>query len=57
VNLMAQYYPAGPTIEFPEIDRHLYRSEFQRALELADELGLRRLDQRSRAALDRLAAA
>jgi putative pyruvate formate lyase activating enzyme len=54
---MAQYYPAGPTIEFPEIDRHLYRSEFQRALELADELGLRRLDQRSRAALDRLAAA
>ncbi len=48
VNLMAQYYPAGRTSEFPEIDRHLYRSEFERALELADELGLRGLDRRSR---------
>jgi putative pyruvate formate lyase activating enzyme len=57
VNLMAQYYPAGRTGEFPEIDRHLYRSEFERALELAEKLGLRRLDERSRAALDRLAAA
>ena len=57
VNLMAQYYPAGRTGEFPEIDRHLYRSEFERALELADELGLRRLDRRSRAAVGRLAAA
>ena len=57
VNVMAQYYPAGRTGEFPEIDRHLYRSEFERALELADELGLRRLDDRSRAAAARLAAA
>jgi putative pyruvate formate lyase activating enzyme len=57
VNLMAQYYPAGRTSEFPEIDRHLHRSEFERALDLADELGLRRLDRRSRAALGRLAAA
>jgi putative pyruvate formate lyase activating enzyme len=56
VNLMAQYYPAGRTSEFPEIDRHLHRSEFERALDLADELGLRRLDQRSRAAVRRLAA-
>ena len=40
VNLMAQYYPAGRTSECPEIDRHLYRWEFERALELADELGL-----------------
>jgi putative pyruvate formate lyase activating enzyme len=56
VNLMAQYYPAGRTREFPEIDRHLHRSEFERALELADQLGLRRLDQRSRAAVRRLAA-
>ena len=39
VNLMAQYYPAGRTSEFPEIDRHLYRSEFERALHLADQLG------------------
>jgi putative pyruvate formate lyase activating enzyme len=52
---MAQYYPAGRSSEFPEIDRHLYRFEFDRALEMADELGLRRLDQRSRAAVTRLA--
>jgi putative pyruvate formate lyase activating enzyme len=57
VNVMAQYYPAGRTREFPEIDRHLYRSEFARALGMADELGLRRLDERSRAARARLAAA
>jgi putative pyruvate formate lyase activating enzyme len=56
VNVMAQYYPAGRTSEFPEIDRHLYREEYARALALADELGLRRLDARSRAALPRLAA-
>jgi putative pyruvate formate lyase activating enzyme len=53
INLMAQYYPAGRTSEFPEIDRHLYRDEFERALELADEFGLRRLDERSRAAVRR----
>jgi putative pyruvate formate lyase activating enzyme len=57
VNVMAQYYPAGRTGEFPEIDRHLYQSEFARALELAHDLGLRRLDERSRTALPRLAAA
>jgi putative pyruvate formate lyase activating enzyme len=57
VNLMAQYYPAGRTSEFPEIDRHLDRDEFERALAMADELGIRRLDKRSRAAVARLAAA
>jgi putative pyruvate formate lyase activating enzyme len=56
VDVMAQYYPAGRTGEFPEIDRHLYRSEFEQALAIADELGLRRLDQRSRAAAPQLAA-
>jgi putative pyruvate formate lyase activating enzyme len=56
VNLMAQYYPAGRTTEFPEIDRHIHRSEYERALELARELGLRHLDARSQAALTRLAA-
>src|SRR5919197_6339340 len=55
VNVMAQYYPAGRTHEFEEINRHLFRSEFERALELADELGLRRLDRRSRAAVSGLA--
>ena len=57
VDVMAQFYPAGRTGEFPEIDRHLYRSEFERALAIADDLGLRRLDRRSRAAVGRLAAA
>jgi putative pyruvate formate lyase activating enzyme len=57
VNLMAQYYPAGRTSQFAEIDRHLYREEFERALAVADQLGLNRLDQRSRAALSRLAPA
>ena len=48
VDLMAQFYPAGRTGEFPEIDRHPYREELARAYEIADELGLRRLDPRSR---------
>jgi putative pyruvate formate lyase activating enzyme len=58
VDVMAQYYPAGRTSEFPEIDRHPYRSEVEGALELADQLGLRRLeDQRVKAQASRLAAA
>jgi putative pyruvate formate lyase activating enzyme len=57
VNVMAQYYPAGRTSEFPEIDRRLYCTEFARALGLADDLGLRRLDTRSRTALPGLAPA
>jgi putative pyruvate formate lyase activating enzyme len=57
VDVMAQYYPAGRSGEFAEIDRHLYRSEFEHALAVADGLGLRRLDQRSRAAAPRLADA
>jgi putative pyruvate formate lyase activating enzyme len=57
VNVMAQDYPAGRTGQFREIDRHLYRSEFERALDMADGLGLRRLDERSRGAVARLAPA
>ena len=48
VDLMAQYYPAGRTSQFPEIDRHPYREELERAYEVADALGLMRLDARSR---------
>jgi putative pyruvate formate lyase activating enzyme len=53
VDLMAQYYPAGLVGRtdvrdpYPEINRHLHRDEYVRAVELADELGLRRLDRRS----------
>jgi putative pyruvate formate lyase activating enzyme len=57
VDLMAQYCPAGRTSEFPEIDRHPYREELERAYELADGLGLRRLDARSRAQSTTLAPA
>jgi putative pyruvate formate lyase activating enzyme len=57
VDLMAQYYPAGRTGEFPEIDRHPYREELERAYETADRLGLRRLDARSRARSRALAPA
>ena len=59
VNLMAQYYPAGKVGrdgEYRELDRHLHREEYEQALELAHELGLR-LDARSVADRHRLARA
>jgi putative pyruvate formate lyase activating enzyme len=47
VNLMAQYYPSGKVgSEYGEINRHLHREEFERALAYASSLGLR-LDARS----------
>ena len=57
VDLMAQYYPAGRTSEFPEIDRHPYREELERAHRIAEGLGLTRLDVRSRAGSRTLAPA
>jgi putative pyruvate formate lyase activating enzyme len=58
VNLMAQYYPSGRVgaDEFEELDRRVYREEYEAALELADTLGLR-LDARSRAERRELATA
>jgi len=55
VNLMAQYRPAGLVGNdhrdgYHEIARQLHRDEYRLAAEFADELGLRRLDPRSRAA-------
>jgi putative pyruvate formate lyase activating enzyme len=53
VDLMAQYYPAGLVgregvrDSYPEIDRRLIGEEYLRAAQLADQLGLRRLDRRS----------
>ncbi len=58
VNLMAQYRPAGlvPRGEgYGEIARPLYREEYERALALAEGLGLRRLDPRNRPDARRLA--
>jgi putative pyruvate formate lyase activating enzyme len=48
VNLMGQYYPAGKADRYEEIDRRPERAELERAFEIADGLGLRRLDARSR---------
>ncbi len=48
VNLMDQYYPAGQVgpERFSEIDRKLHAAELLEAREIAQELGLRRLDLR-----------
>jgi putative pyruvate formate lyase activating enzyme len=48
VNLMGQYYPAGKTERYAEIHRRPLAEELVRAYEIADQLGLRRLDRRSR---------
>ena len=52
VDLMAQYYPAGLVGKggrdgYAEIDRHLYKEEYDAAVDVARTLGLRRLDARS----------
>jgi putative pyruvate formate lyase activating enzyme len=60
VNLMAQYYPSGRVGrdgELSELARHVHREEYEQALAIADDLGLRRLDARSRSERRRLAAA
>ena len=48
VNVMEQYYPAGAVSEekYPEINRKLSRSEYDAAVRIAREAGLRRLDER-----------
>jgi putative pyruvate formate lyase activating enzyme len=48
VNLMGQYRPAGRAERFAEINRRPYPDELASAFAMADRLGLRRLDQRSR---------
>jgi putative pyruvate formate lyase activating enzyme len=49
VNVMPQYYPAGKVSanDHAEINRSLTLDEFHRALDLAEDAGLKRLDQRS----------
>jgi putative pyruvate formate lyase activating enzyme len=48
VNLMGQYYPAGRSDRFAEINRRPYPDELSSAFEIADRVGLHRLDARSR---------
>jgi len=59
VDLMAQYYPAGLVGKpgrdgYDEINRHIWRDEYLEAAEIAERLGLRRLDVRSLASGYRL---
>ena len=59
VNLMTQYYVSGKVGvdgQYEEIARGIYREEYERALDVARELGLR-LDPRSVGELGRLAHA
>jgi putative pyruvate formate lyase activating enzyme len=45
-NVMDQYRPAYRAHKFPALNRRITREEYQRALDLAREAGLTRLDQR-----------
>ncbi|HYA09555.1 MAG TPA: radical SAM protein [Gaiellaceae bacterium] len=59
VNLMAQYRPAARVArgQYAEIDRRLYRDEYEHARIHAAELGLRRIDRESLAEGRRLSRA
>lgn len=46
VNVMDQYRPCGKAYQCPPIDRRLNKDEYQEAIELARDAGLRRLDER-----------
>jgi putative pyruvate formate lyase activating enzyme len=46
VNIMAQYRPAGESGNFPEIDRAITGNEYEQALQIAAEVGMKRLDPR-----------
>ena len=48
LNLMDQYHPCYKAFEEPPLDRPLAREEYEQALRLAEEYGLRRLDRRRR---------
>jgi len=44
LNLMDQYRPCGEAWKYPPLDRSLTREEYEKALEMAHEVGLERLD-------------
>lgn len=48
VNIMNQYRPCGRAHLVPEINRSITRAEYTRALDIAEEEGIRRLDGRTR---------
>jgi putative pyruvate formate lyase activating enzyme len=45
INIMAQYHPCYRAYEYPELARCITRAEWDQALHLAREAGLRRLDK------------
>ena len=46
VNMMAQYRPCGQAPEHPPLNRRLTAGEYEEALRMAHEEGIRRLDER-----------
>lgn len=46
VNIMAQWHPAGEANAYPDIDAPLGRGDYQEALAIAAEVGMKRLDNR-----------
>jgi len=46
VNIMDQYHPCGEAWKYPPLDRRLQPEEYEEALRIAQEVGLRRLDDR-----------
>lgn len=46
INLMDQFRPAYKAHHFPELSRGITRHEYQAAVKMAEEAGLRRLDER-----------
>ncbi len=46
LNLMDQYRPAYRAHNHPELNRGIHRKEYQEALQMADDAGLKRLDER-----------
>ena len=48
VNVMAQYRPCYEAASVPEVNRRITRQEYEGAVQIAREAGLRRLDERRR---------
>jgi putative pyruvate formate lyase activating enzyme len=46
VNIMAQYRPCGQSPEHPSLNRRLSAAEYEEAVRMAHEEGIRRLDER-----------
>lgn len=47
VNIMNQYRPCGSAVRMPKVNRSVTRQEYTQALEIAQEEGINRLDERA----------